>query len=99
MTWEEVVDILNSLKENQNNTSIKSKKYVSNKSYYDDIYKHKRKEVSPNETFKVPVTYSQSYGFYKFNERNLNEIKYPKKKCEETKYAESMILTGNSLLK
>jgi hypothetical protein len=90
---------LNNLKDNLNNTSIKSKKYTSHKSYYDDIYKHKRKEVSPNETFKVPVTYSQSYGFYKFNERNLNEIKYPKKKCEETKYAESMILTGNSLLK
>jgi hypothetical protein len=99
MTWEDLLEVLNQIKESLNSTSEKSKKYTSFKSYHEDICKHKRKDVSPNETFKMPVTYSQSYGFYKFKEQNLNDIKFPRRKCEETKFAENMILTGKSLMK
>jgi hypothetical protein len=63
------------------------------------MYKHKRKQVNPNDTFKLPVTFSQSYGFHKFNERDLNELKYPKKKCDETKYAESIIMSRQTFTK
>ena len=63
------------------------------------MYKHRRKEAAPTEVFKLPVTYGQNYGFHKFQQRNLNEIKYPKIKCEETKYAESMIMTGKQFMK
>lgn len=80
-------------------TSVDSKKYTSFKKYYDDTYKHKRKEVGPSEVFKSPVTYGQNYGFFKFQDRDLNHIKYPKKKCEETKYAESIIMTGKQFMK
>lgn len=76
-----------------------TKKYSSFKQYYDDTYKHKRKNVAPNETFKSPVIYSQSYGFYNFKEKDLNYIKFPKRKCEETKYQESIIMSGKEFMK
>ena len=93
MTWDEVLIILEQLKDDLKNKSVKSTKYFSYQKYHDDTFKHKRKEVYPNETFKMPVTFSQSYGFYKVD-RNLNETRFPRKKCEETKYAENIIMTG-----
>ena len=65
-----------------------------------DIYKLRwLKSENPNETFKMPVTYGQDYGFNKFLERDLNEVRYPKIKCEETKYSESIIMTGQQFMK
>jgi hypothetical protein len=87
------------LRDELRNQSDSSKKYYSFQQYYDDKFKHKRKETSPNETFKSPVTFGHGYGFYKFSERNLNDVGYPRKKCEETKYAENIILTGNKFMK
>jgi hypothetical protein len=63
------------------------------------MFKHRRNEVSPNETFKMPVTFGQNYGFNKFLERDLNYDRYPKKNCEETKYAESIVRTGKQYMK
>lgn len=91
--------VIKNIREDLNSKANNSIKYSSFQKYHDDNYKHKRVEINPNETFKSPLTYNHGYGFYKFNERNLNEIKYPKKKCEETKYAESIILTGNKFMK
>lgn len=99
LNWEETQEILANLRENLKSTSDKSKNYSSYQKFYDDMYKHKRKEISPNDTFKSPVTYGQNYGFYKFRERDLNDIRYPKVKCEETKYAESIIMTGKQFMK
>lgn len=91
--------ILYNIREVLNETVDKSKEYTSYGKYYNDMYKHKRKDVNPNESFKIPVTYGQNYGFYNFIERNLNDVRYPKKKSEETKYAESIIMTGKHLMK
>jgi hypothetical protein len=92
--WEEMASLLNLIKENMKNKSMKSVKYTSYQHYHDDIFKHKRKESNPDVSYKNPVTYSQNYGFYKFSGRNINKCDFPKRKCEETKYAENLLLTG-----
>jgi hypothetical protein len=99
LQWEEVLSTLNSIRSQLGEVSAGSTKYGSFQKYHDDTFKHKRKEVNPNATFKTPVTFGQNYGFYKFTERDLNDIRYPKKKCEETKYAESIIMTGKQFMK
>jgi hypothetical protein len=99
LIWEEIDSTLTLIRENLQSTNNKSTKYGSFNKYYDDTYKHVRKETSPSEVFKMPVTYNQEFGFYKFMEKNLNEVRYPKKKCEETKYAESIIMTGKQFMK
>lgn len=82
-----------------NEYNQKSRNYTSFKQYYDDTYKHRRKEIAPNQIFKSPITYNQNYGFYNFQVKELNELKYPKRKCEETKYAEAIIMTGKEFMK
>lgn len=120
MTWEEVLQVINTIRgnlifekfklncvfiflflniENHNGKSEKSIIYKSFQKYYDDTYKHKRKEAEPNEVFKAPVTYNHNIGFYKFEEgRDLNDVQRPIKKCNETKFAEFMIKTGKQFL-
>ena len=63
------------------------------------MYKHKRKNATPNEIFKSPITYGQEYGSKNFEEgRNLNNIHRPIRKCPETKFSEFMIKTGKNFL-
>lgn len=85
--------------ENHRTNAQKSKSYRSFQKYYDDTYKHKRKEVQPSEVFKAPVTYNHNIGFQKFQEgRDLNDVHRPIWKCNETKFAEFMIKTGKQFL-
>jgi hypothetical protein len=99
LNWSEIENTLNIIRENVVTAAETTKKYTSFKKYYDDTYKHRRKDVDPNQTFKSPVVYNQIYGFYNFKERDLNDIKFPKKKCEETKYQESIIMSGKEFMK
>lgn len=99
LTLEEILTILNEIRSESNHTAEKSIKYSSFNKYYADTYKHIRKETSPNEIFKSPVTYSQTYGFQKFTERDLNDVKHPIIKCDETKYAEVIAMTGKHIMK
>lgn len=93
LTWEEIKKTLNDIRNNLNETAKKSIKYESFHHYYNATYKHVRKETDPNVVFKCPVTYGQNYGFYKFCHHELNNIHHPKRKCDETKYAESLIMS------
>lgn len=99
LTIEEVLEILKNIQEELNTQASKGIKYTSFQKYYDDTYKHKRKEIPPNSTFKSPVTQSQNYGFFNFSERDLNYTHYPKVKCPETKYAECMVKSGKQFMK
>lgn len=94
LKWNEISSILSLIKENIKSKSIKSVKYTSYQKFHDDTFKHRRKEFNPDESFKNPITYSQNYGFYKFSGRNINKVAFPKRKCEETKYAENLLMTG-----
>ena len=79
--------------------SENSTKYTSFGKFYDDSFKHLRKEANPADTYKMPVTYGQNYGFYKFHERDINDVRFPRKNCEETKYADYMVRTGKNAMK
>lgn len=93
MTWDEIKDTLHAIRDHLNETAKQSVKYDSFKQYYYDTYKHIRKGTEPNVVFKSPSTAGQNYGFYKFQIHDLNNIHYPKRKCEETKYAECLVMT------
>jgi hypothetical protein len=82
-----------------NETADQSRKYTSFKKYYYDTYKHIRKEANPNDVYKTPVTYGQTYGFKISSERNLNDVRYPIIKCEETKYGEVVAKIGKHIMK
>lgn len=99
LSWENIINTLSLIKSDLDSKAEKSKKYNSYQEYYYERYKHIRKEGSPNDLFKQPVSYGQEYGFHKFKERNLNYTHLPKKKCEETKFAEAIILTGKHFMK
>jgi hypothetical protein len=96
---EEILQILSLIREKADLSATNSKIYSSYGKYCDDTYKHRRKEPNPNEVFKSPVTYTQNYGFYKFTDRDLNDVRYPKKLSDETKYADSILKTGKHLMK
>lgn len=93
MTWEEIRKTLHEIRNHLNEVAKKSVKYASFQHYYYSTYKHVRKETNPNVVFKSPVTSGQNFGFYKFEHHDLNNIHYPKRKCDETKYAESLIMS------
>lgn len=93
LTWEEIHTALNAIRDALNEQAKKSVTYTSFQKYYDDTYKHIRKAVEPNDVFKSPSTSGQNFGFYKFQLHNLNNIHHPKVKCDETKYAESLIMS------
>lgn len=107
LLWDELLSSLNKVRgmlyylilEFLNNKAKTSVKFKSYQHYYDERYKHIRKDVQPNETFKQPVSSGQVYGFYKFYERNLNNVSYPKNKCEETKYADAIVKSGKEFMK
>lgn len=98
-TWDDIVNTLTIIKNELNNKADQSKKFNSYEKFYYERYKYIRKDESPNDLFKQPISYGQEYGFHKFKERNLNYTHLPKKKCEETKFAEAIILTGKHFMK
>ena len=93
LMWDEIKTTLDVIRKHLNETAKKSVNYTSFQKYYDDTYKHIRKGTEPNEVFKSPSTFGQNFGFYKFQIHDLNNIHHPKKKCDETKYAESLIMS------
>jgi len=99
LSWEEFYNGLVAIREHLNVQAKVSKKFDSYKTYYNERYKHIRNEHKPNDTFKLPVSSGQYYGFYNFKERNLNNERYPKINCEETKYAEAIVMTGKNFMK
>ena len=60
-----------------------------------DEYHHLRKGDIPSVYFRTPVCRGMQYGFYQFkDDHDLNNIKHPKVKCNETKYAEALVMSG-----
>jgi hypothetical protein len=99
ITFEEVQLTLARIRDYLQESSKKSTYYTSYQKYYDDTFKHRRKPANPNDTFKLPVSTGQNWGFNRFLERDLNYQKYPKIKCDETKYAESIIMSRQTFNK
>ena len=94
LPWEELLSILNKVRDQLNETAKKSCNYKSYGVYTFDRTKHRTAGGDPNVVFKSPVTKGMTYGFYDFKSQNLNDIHKPIVKCEETKYADSQVRAG-----
>ena len=94
LSFEELIEILNKLRYELNETAKKSVNYKSYGAYAFDTTKHRCAGGDPNIVFKSPVTKGMTYGFYNFKNQNLNDIRRPIIKCPETKYAESQVMQG-----
>ena len=81
LSFEELISILNKVREELNETAIKSVNYRSYGAYTFDTCKHRCAGGDPNIVFKSPVTKGMSYGFYKFKTQNLNYIRRHIIKC------------------
>ncbi len=94
LSFEELIQILNKVRYELNETAKKSVNYKSYGAYTFDTTKHRCAGGDPNIVFKSPVTKGMTYGFYNFKTQNLNDIRKPIIKCAETKYAESQVMQG-----
>ena len=94
LSFQELIEILNKLRNELNETAKKSVNYKSYGAYTFDTTKHRCAGGDPNVVFKSPVTKGMTYGFYNFKSQNLNDIRKPIIKCPETKYAESQVMQG-----
>ena len=94
LSFEELIQILNKVRYELNETKKKSVNYKSYGAYTFDTTKHRCAGGDPNIVFKSPVTKGMTYGFYNFKTQNLNDIRKPIIKCAETKYAESQVMQG-----
>jgi len=92
LSFEELISILNKVRDELNETAKKSVNYKSYGAYTFDRCKHRCIGGDPNVVFKSPVTKGMSYGFFNFKTQNLNDIHKPIIKCPETKYAESQVM-------
>ena len=97
LSFEEMISILNKVRDELNETAKKSVNYKSYGAYTFDRCKHRCAGDDPNAVFKSPVTKGMTYGFYNFKSQNLNDIHRPIIKCPETLYADSQVrLNGGS---
>ena len=94
LSFEELVNTLNIIREKLNETAKLSCQFSSYNHLSLMNEMHKAKEVDPNVYFKSPACAGMNYGFYHFQDRDLNKEKFPKRKCDETKYQEKYIMSG-----
>lgn len=94
LSFDELMNILNQIRDFLNKRAEKAKNYTSFEKYYFDHYHHRTAASDPNTVFRSPPTKGKNYGFYEFDNfdnKNVNNVFRPLKKCPETKYAEELI--------
>ena len=94
LSFEELISILNKVRDTLNETAKKAVNYKSYDAFTFDCCKHRTAGGDPNIVFKSPVTKGMTYGFYNFKEQNLNDVHRPIVKCPETKYADYQVKQG-----
>ena len=94
LSYEELIDIVNKIRIFLNDRADKAKNYKSFWKYYFDHYHHRTAASDPNTVFRSPPTKGMNYGFYEFDNsdnKKVNNVYRPLKKCPETKYAEELV--------
>mmetsp|Transcript_79429 Transcript_79429/g.184318 ORF Transcript_79429/g.184318 Transcript_79429/m.184318 type:complete len:178 (-) Transcript_79429:125-658(-) len=89
--WETMEAALDRIRENLMFISKNATEYTSVDDLKSDMTKHRRMMKDPMDKYKAPMTEAQSIGWHEeevFNER------FPKKSCEETRYADEMVKAG-----
>ena len=97
VTWEEFSACLGKIKETVGKNANTAKEYTSWEKMRADRYKHVRMGEELQGKYKVPMTGSQTIGFYHKDDLQkeiTKQVNYPIHKCPETKYADEMIRTG-----
>ena len=72
------------------NKAKRAKEYQSFEKLREDRVKHKRMDNELVDKYKAPLTFGQSVGFLSKDPRQQEisqDLKRPKNKCNETKYA------------
>ena len=94
LSWEELLNTLNRVRKFLNEKAKKANNYTSYGDYSLDYYHHRTAASDPNTVFRSPATQGMNYGFYDFDNmdnKQVNNVHRPLKKCNETRYAESLI--------
>ena len=81
---QQVRDVASALEKN-------AKTYASFQELNDDRRKHRRGKCGPMEIFKAPQTANQQFGWHL---ENVTLVRYPKKACAETKFADVLVKSG-----
>mmetsp|Transcript_81618 Transcript_81618/g.239633 ORF Transcript_81618/g.239633 Transcript_81618/m.239633 type:complete len:178 (-) Transcript_81618:89-622(-) len=91
LAWGELEVAMDGIRENLASVAKNATEYTSFDDFITDRTKHRRLGKDPMDKFKAPMTESQSIGWHEeevFNER------FPKKSCDETRYADEMVKAG-----
>ena len=94
ISFQELINTLNEVRKFLNKRAEKAKNYTSFGNYYFDHYHHRTLASDPNYVFRSPATKGMNYGFYDFDNcdnKKVNNVYRPLKKCPETKYAEELV--------
>ena len=94
LSFEELMNTLNNIRNFLNKRAEKAKNYKSFENYYFDHYHHRTAASDPNTVFRSPATKGMNYGFYEFDNvdnKKVNNVYRPLRKCPETKYAEELV--------
>ena len=94
LSLEDLISTLNKIRTHLNERAKKAKNYISFEKYCFDHYHHRTAASDPNIVFRSPATKGMNYGFYEFdntNNKKVNNVYRPLKKCPETKYAEELV--------
>ena len=94
LSYEELINTGNKIRTFLNERADKAKNYKSFEKYYFDHYHHRTAASDPNTVFRSPPTKGMNYGFYEFDNsdnKKVNNVYRPLKKCPETKYAEELV--------
>ena len=98
ITWNDIVETLNKVKEYLNERAKKAVNYTSYGDYTFDCYHHRNRASKPSIAYRSPATMGMDYGFEDFrNSENIkvNNVHRPLVKCPETLYAEAKIKLGD----
>ncbi len=97
VSLEEFTSVLEKMKVELNKKAGNAKEYQSWEQMRADRFKHTRMTKDLQDKYKLPMTSSQTIGFFSRDEQQKEiskMVSFPIHQCPETKYADEMIRTG-----
>jgi len=91
LSWTELEAGLNHVRGVMEEIAKNAKEHTSHSDFKDDMRKHRRFGKAPMDKYKAPMTEAQSVGWH---EEEVENERYPKKACAETKYCNAMLMTN-----
>jgi hypothetical protein len=99
ISWDEFQAALENILGNLEEKAKKASEVRSYEEWTLRRRKHLRGEAEPTDKYKNPITFGQTYGFFDHGKARVMPTAttnaFNKKRCPETKYADSMISGGH----